>query len=117
MWQRLKDLLAYEPAALAWVINGGLATILSYLVHLSPVQLAAVTTITMALSTVYTAARSKPVAVSVLVGGLATVATASAAFGLHLSADEIGTGVTVLSALLGLVFRANLTPNKGPLTA
>ena len=111
MLQRLKGLLAGEPAALAWVVNGGLATILSYVAHLSPTQLAAVTTITMALSTIYTAARAKPVSVSVLVGGLATIATACAAFGLRLSADEIGTGVTVLSAILGLVFRVNLTPN------
>lgn len=110
MLQRLKNLLAYEPAALAWSVNGGLAMILSYLVHLSPTQVAAVTTITMALSTIYTAARARPVAVSVLVGGLSTIAVAGGAFGLHLTADQIGTGVTVLSAILGLVFRQNLTP-------
>ena len=112
MLQKLKGLLAYEPAALAWAVNGGIAIILSYLVHLTPTQLAAVTTITMALSTIYTAARARPVSVSILVGGLATIAVASAAFGLHLTADQIGTGVTVLSAVLGLLFRNSLTPAK-----
>lgn len=110
MLQKLKGLLAYEPAALAWAVNGGIATLLAYVVHLSPGQLAAVTTITMALSTIYTATRAKPPSVSLLLGGLSTIAVAAGAFGLHLTADQISTGVTVLSAILGLAFRASLTP-------
>lgn len=110
IWQKLRALLAYEPAALAWAVNGGLATVLAFLFHLDPVQVGAVTTITTALSAIYTAVRARPVSVSILTGALATVTTASAAFGLHLSAYMIATGVTVLSAVLGLVFRANVTP-------
>ncbi len=114
IWQKLRNLLAYEPAVLAWALNGGVATVLAFLVHLTPLQVGAVTTITTALAALYTAARAKPVAVSMLVGALATIATASAAFGLHLSADIIATGVTALSAILGLVFRANVTPSAAP---
>lgn len=109
-WQRVKALLAYEPAVVAWAVNGGVATVLAYVVHLSPTAGAAVTTITTALAAAYTAARAKPVAVSAIVGALATIATAGAAFGLHVSPEVIASGVTVLSAVLGLVFRANLTP-------
>jgi hypothetical protein len=113
IWQRLKALLAYEPAVLAWAVNGGIATGLAFVAHLSPVQVAAVTTITTVLSAVYTAIRAHPVSVSLLTGAVATIATASAAFGLHLSAAVIATAVTVLSAVLGLVFRASLTPKAG----
>lgn len=114
IWQRLKALLAYEPAALAWAINGGVATVLAFLVHLDQPQIAAVTTITTALSALYTAIRARPVSVSILTGSLAVIATASASFGLHLPPDVIAAGVTALSAILGLVFRANVTPVARP---
>lgn len=110
MIAKLKNLLQYEPAVLAWAVNGGLAAILAFLVHLSPDQVADVTIVTTGLSTIYTAVMTRPVSVSVLIGALVTIAPALGAFGLHLSTDAIGVGVTVLSAILGLVFRANLTP-------
>lgn len=106
----LKNLWAFEPAALAWAVNGGLAALLGVALHLGPTPVAAVATVTTALSTVVTAVKARPVNVSVLVGSLATIATACAAFGLHLPAPVIATGTAVLSAVLGLVFRANLTP-------
>jgi len=110
VWTRLKALLAYEPAALAWAVNGGLAAALVFLFHLDGTQAAAVTTITTALAAAFTAVKARPVAVSVLVGSAATIATACAAFGLNLTPQVIATGVAVLSAVLGLVFRQNLTP-------
>lgn len=111
MWTKLKALLAYEPAVLAWAINGGLAAALVFIFHLDATQAAAVTTITTALAAAFTAIKARPVAVSVLVGAAATVATACAAFGLNLTPQLIATGVAVLSAVLGLVFRQNLTPS------
>ena len=107
---RLRVLLAAEPAVAAWAANGGLALILGYVAHLSSVQEAAVTTIATALAAVFTAFRARPVAVSVLTGAIATAVTASAAFGLHLPAEVIAASVSLLSAVLGLVFRQNLTP-------
>lgn len=111
MWTKLKALLAYEPAALAWAVNGGLAAVLVFLFHLDGTQAAAVTTITTALAAAFTADKARPVAVSVLVGSAATIAIACAAFGLNLTPQLIATGVAVLSAVLGLVFRQNLTPS------
>lgn len=111
MWTKLKALLACEPAVVAWAVNGGLAAALVFLFHLDGTQAAAVTTITTALAAAFTAVKARPVAVSVLVGAAATIATACAAFGLDLSPQLIATGVAVLSAVLGLVFRQNLTPS------
>lgn len=110
IWQRLRALLAYEPAVVAWAANGGIAALLGVAVHLPAGQLDAVTTITTALAAVYTAFRTRPVAVSVITGAVATIGTACAAFGLHVAPAVLATGVTVLSSLLGLWFRSNVTP-------
>lgn len=107
---RLRALLAYEPALAAWATNGGLALILAYLVHLNTVQEAAVTTIATALAAIWTASAARPVAVSALVGALATAVTAAGAFGLHLPAPVLAAGVSLLSSVLAVLFRANLTP-------
>lgn len=110
LWERLRGLLAYEPALVAWAINGGIAAVAGYVAHLSPTQTGAVTTITTALAAVYSAARARPVSVSALTGGVATVITAATAFGLHASADTTALIVTALSGVLGLLLRANVTP-------
>lgn len=106
----LRRLLAYEPAVLAWAANGGLAVILAWAMHLSTVQMGAITTIATALAAGLTAAQTRPVAVPALTGALATIVTALAAFGLHLPPTVIGAGVGLVSTILGLVFRANVTP-------
>ena len=117
MWAKLKGLLAYEPAVLAWGINGGVAAIVAFLTPLSPGAVAAITTITTALAAIYTAYHARPIVVSAITGAVATILTAVAAFGLHLDADTIGTVVTALGAVLGLMFRANLTPKANPASA
>lgn len=109
MWQKLKGLVQYEPAVLAWAINGGIAALVAFVFHVTPDQTAAVTVITTALSAVYTAIMARPVSVSILTGSVATIATASAAFGLHLGTDVIATIVAVLSSVLSLYFRQNLS--------
>lgn len=107
---RLKGLLKYEPAMAAWVASGGLTAILITALHVDPTIAATIATITSAAATVYSAATARPVAVSMLVGALATAATALGGFGLHLPAAGIAAGAAILSTVLGLVFRANLTP-------
>jgi hypothetical protein len=108
--QRLKGLLTLEPAVAAWVASGGLAAILITALHVNPVVAASIATIVSGAATIYTAVTARPIAVSMLVGALATGATALAGFGLHLSPDAIAAGAAILSTVLGLVFRANLTP-------
>lgn len=111
MWTKLKALLAYEPAIIAWTLNGGLAALLAFVFHLGSMQEAAVTTIATAVTAGYTAYRARPIAYSVVIGAAATIATAGAAFGLHLPPEWIATGTTVLSTVLGQLFRTNLTPS------
>ena len=107
---RLKSLAAYEPALLAWATSGGLAVVCAFLFHLSSTQEAAVTTIATAAAAAYSAVMARPVAVPVILGALVTAVTAASAFGLHLTAEQAGAGAAVVSGLLGLLFRANLTP-------
>lgn len=110
IWKRLAGLLTYEPAVAAWAAAGGLAVLLGSVAHLSTVQEAAVTTIATALAALYTAVQTRPVAVSALVGALATGITAAAGFGLHVSPTWIGVGTAVLSAVLSVLLRPNITP-------
>jgi hypothetical protein len=110
LWSKLRELLAYEPAVVAWAVNGGIATVLAFLLNLTAGQTATVTVITTALAAIVTAVKARPVAVSVVTGALATIAEAAAAFGLNLPPTVIGAITAVASAVLGLLFRQNLTP-------
>lgn len=107
VWSKL---VAYEPAVLAWAVNGGAAIVLAFVFNLGAPQTAAITTVTTALAALVTALKARPAAVSVVVGALATIAQAAAAFGLHLPPTVIGAITAVASAVLGLLFRQNLTP-------
>lgn len=110
LWTKLKDLLVYEPAVVAWAVNGGIATVLAFLLNLDGTETAAVTTITTALAALVTAVMARPVAVSIVTGALATIAEAAAAFGLNLPPTVVGAITAVASAVLGLLFRQSLTP-------
>lgn len=106
----MSGLLKYEPVLLAWVLNGGLAVLLGNVIGISSTQEAAVTTIATALAGIYAWARTTPHVVSGLVSLITTVAVAASAFGLHLSSAEIGAGAAILSGILALVFRQNVSP-------
>lgn len=111
LWRKLLALLvADEPALIAWGANGGIALIVGYLTPLSAGQAAAVTIITTAVATIYTAATARPVTVSVIMGALATLAPAVGAFGLHLPAADVTAALSVLSIVLGLLTRQAVTP-------
>lgn len=110
MLERLKNLLTLEPAVAAWVASGGLSVVLITTLHVNTVLAATIVTLVSAAATVYTAVMTRPIAVPMLVGALATAATALGTFGLHIDPTLLATAVAVLNAVLGLVFRANLTP-------
>jgi hypothetical protein len=103
-------LLKYEPVILAWVLNGGLAVLLGNVFHISSTQEAAVTTILTALVGIFNWVMTKDHAVAGLVGFISTIAVAASAFGLHLTGAEIGAGVAILSGVLALVLRQNVSP-------
>jgi hypothetical protein len=104
------DFVRYEPVIVAWAVNGGLAVLLGNVVGLSHTQEAAVTTIVTGLVAIYTAIKTDNFTVTGFTGVLTTIAVASAAFGLHLSAAEIGAGTAVISGIIGLVLRGNVSP-------
>ncbi|HEX3778451.1 MAG TPA: hypothetical protein VHX38_02205 [Pseudonocardiaceae bacterium] len=110
MLQRLKGLLQYEPAVLAWAVNGGIALVIGYLTPLSAGQTGAITVVTGALATIYTAFMARPVSVSVITGALATIATYVGYFGLHLDPAVVTAAISVVGTLLGLLLRPNVTP-------
>ncbi len=110
LWTKLKDLFAYEPAVVAWAVNGGVATVLAFLFNLGAPQTAAVTTITTALAAIVTAIKARPVSVSLVTGALVTIIEAATAFGFNLPTPVIGAVTAVASAILSLMFRQNLTP-------
>lgn len=104
------DFVRYEPVIVAWALNGGLAILLGNLVGISPAQEAAVTTIITAAAAIFTMIKTDNFTVSGFTTTLTTVIVAAGAFGLHLSAGETGFGVGIISAVLSLVLRANVSP-------
>jgi hypothetical protein len=67
-------------------------------------------TILTALASAYSAIRTRPLRVPVLAGAAATVATAPAAFGLHVSPTWIGAEMPVVSLVAGLLLRMHVSP-------
>lgn len=108
----LVDLHRYEPVLLAWMTSGGLAVLCGMLLHVSTTQEAAITTIATGLVGIYSWWRTKEKSATALVALVTTVGVAAGAFGLHLSAAEIGAAAAVLSGVLGLILRQNVTPSN-----
>jgi hypothetical protein len=104
------DFVKYEPVIVAWALNGGLAVLLGNVVGISHTQEAAVTTIVTGLVAIYTAIKTDNFTVTGFTGVLTTVAVAATAFGLHLSAQEISAGVAIISGVIGLILRQNVSP-------
>lgn len=107
-------LLRREPAMIMYAVNACVALAVSFGLHLTATQTAAVATIATGLLAIATGALTRPVEVSVITGGLAAALTAAVAFGLHLSGNQIGSLVTVLSLALALILRQNVSPAAGP---
>lgn len=103
-------IFGYEPAVYLYALNAGVALLVAYGLPMSHTQVAAVTTIATAILTIVTALMTRPVNVSALTAAVGTGLAAAAAFGLHLSADQVGTAVAALSIVLALILRANVTP-------
>ena len=106
----MSGILKYEPVILSWVLSGGLAVLLGNVIHITSTQEAAVTTIVTAAVGIYTWWKTSPHAVSGLVAFISTIAVAATSFGLHLTSAQIGAGVAILSGVLALLFRQNVSP-------
>lgn len=103
-------IFGYEPAVLLYALNAGVALLVAFGLPLSQSQVAAVTTIATAVLSIATAIMTRPIVVSTITAAVASLLTAGAAFGLHLSANQTGAVVTALSIGLALLLRQNVSP-------
>lgn len=106
----MPKILGYEPAVILYVLNAALAAGVSYGLPLNHAVVAATVTIATALLSAYAALLTRPIVVSALTSAAGTILAAIAAYGLHFSADQIGSTVTLLSLLLALLLRQNVSP-------
>jgi len=97
-------LAAVAPAAVPALRHAGL--------HLTATEASAALTILTALASAYAAIRTRPVRVPVLTGAAATIATAVAAFGLHIPASWIGAETPLVALLAGLLLRVHVSPKS-----
>lgn len=104
-------IFGYEPAVLLYALNAGVALLVAFGLDLSKDQVSAVTMVATAVLTIVAAVVTRPIVVSTITAAAASLLTAVAAFGLHLSGDQIGTAVTALSVALMLLLRQNVTPS------
>lgn len=104
----------FEPAVWLYALNAGVALLVAFGFDLTQAQVAAVTTIATAVLTIVAAVMTRPVVVSTITAAAASLLTAAAAFGLHLTANQTGAVVTALSIALALLLRQNVSPATAP---
>jgi hypothetical protein len=105
-------IFGYEPAVILYAVNAAVALLVAYGLDLTVTQTGAITAIATGLLAGVAALMTRPITVSGVTGALATVLAASAAFGLHLTANQIGTAVTAVSIVLALLLRQAVTPSR-----
>ena len=104
-------IFGYEPATILYAVNAAVALLVSYGLPLNHDMVAAITVIATAVLTIATAVMTRPFVVSSATAAVGSLLAAVAAFGLHLSGDQIGTAVTALSVVLMLLLRQNVSPS------
>ncbi|MEV4287336.1 hypothetical protein AB0K40_17670 [Nonomuraea bangladeshensis] len=106
-------LFGREPAVWLYVINA----VVAFLVTIPAVGLTSeaagwVMTIANGVVALLVAALTRPFVVSALTGALSTILTGLASFGLPLTEQGTAAFVVLVSAVLGLTLRANVSPNE-----
>ncbi|WP_052422898.1 hypothetical protein [Nonomuraea candida] len=108
------SIFGQEPTTILFMVNALVALLVSFGLNLSQTQVATIATVAGAVMSIVVTFMTRPIVVSALTGAVTTLMTAVAGFGLEFTAEQIGATVTVLSLVLGLVLRANVTPKSGP---
>jgi uncharacterized membrane protein YfcA len=110
----VEALIRREPVL---VIGVGLAVavmmIIAFVPHLTPTEVAAVSTIVTAVTAIISAFLVKPANVAVISAAISTGLVAAAAFGLHLSPAVIATVASTVVAVLGYLLREKVSPVVG----
>lgn len=102
---------AVEPTVILYIINTAVLLFVSFGLNLSHPQVQAISVISTALLAGIAAALTRPLAVSVLAAAATTILTAAAAFGLHLTADQIGELVGLGSTVAGILISVRVSPH------
>jgi hypothetical protein len=93
-------LIKLNPAAILFAVNALLTMAVQWGANLTADQTGAITAIVTAVITIIAAATTRPVGLQLIAGAVTSIATAWAAFGLHLTVTQISSGVVVLSIVL-----------------
>jgi hypothetical protein len=104
-------IFGYEPAVILYAVNAAVALFVSFGLPLNHDMVAAITVIATAVLSGAVAVMTRPFVVSSLTAAVGSLLAAVAAFGLHLSGDQISTAVTALSIGLALLLRQNVSPS------
>jgi hypothetical protein len=105
-----KALPSGEPAILAYGLAGALIPVLTQLLHWDTKETAAAGATLTALASIVAAARARPVAPTVLIGGAVAVVQALAAFKVNVPPADLSMWSGFATALIGLIMRSHLTP-------
>jgi hypothetical protein len=108
--QRLTRWLAAEPAVILYAISAGVTAWAAFGFRTPAHGVAAVEMIGAALVTLITAFATRPVSVPIVTGAVSELATAASAFGLHMTAAQIGALTPVVSIVVALLLRQAITP-------
>ena len=108
--KRLLDLIRAEPAVFANALAAIASVWAAFGIRASPHQVAAVATIATAVAGIVTAWLARKASVAGITGAVTTIAVAAAAFGLHLSAAEIGALTPLVTLAVSLLLRQAVTP-------
>jgi hypothetical protein len=112
--QSIEQWIRREPVLLVGV---GLAIVVmmatTFPFHFTPVEIAAVSTITTAITAIVAAILVKPVNVALIHAALVTGLVAAAAFGLHLSPAMIAVAASAGVTVLGYLLREKVSPVAG----
>lgn len=110
LWAQLVSLWNREPASFTYGLSAALVPALTSWQHWDTKQAGAAAAILMALSTVVSAAKARPVSVPVLLGGASAITTGLAAWHVKIPAADLAWLSSLATALLGAHMRSNLVP-------
>lgn len=106
--------LRREPVMLISTLAPFAITILvSFGLHLTPTQVAAVGTISTAVTALAAAALVTPVNIVGIGAAISTILVAAGAFGLHLTGAQISVYIGIITSVLGYLMREKVTPVTG----
>jgi hypothetical protein len=108
------DLLKRESAVILFGVNSLVALLSVWWLHLSPDQTGAVAVVATSVLALAVAALTRPPELTIVKGAVSSALVAFAAFGAHISPSSIAIGMTVLSTVLGLFIRSQVTPRGTP---